>query len=360
MKTTTTLDLPVRTLLPTDQTTDFNRNFRQLEKSAKRPYSLAKVINESGPGGRLTGFEAEVSEELRALVGSKREISGSLVPLSVLSQRDLSTGAGVGAELIQTWVSRDQPINFLRAKSVCGRLGATLLTDLPSGPHKLPRATGTGGATWLAETSTVTPSNMTFDQVLLTPSRIAASTNISTWLVKVSAPDIERAVVNDLSAAIATEVDRVALNGSGVSPEPLGLLNLPVNPAGQYAYSARSPNVTFGGPASWAAAPDVRLKWQGAPKVATYPEFLWTQPDSEIDGRIAGRKAVSSSQLPAGKIIFGRWSDVLLASWMGIEIQSDPYSLATQGEIVIRANMLVAVAFRYSSAFVTSSDSASQ
>jgi len=220
--------------------------------------------------------------------------------------------------------------------------------------------------------------------VLLTPSRIAASTNISTWLVKVSAPDIERAVVNDLSAAIATEVDRVALNGSGVSPEPLGLLNLPVNPAGQYAYSARSPNVTFGGPASWAAvlafedeldghalvhndgtygwaaAPDVRLKWQGAPKVATYPEFLWTQPDSEIDGRIAGRKAVSSSQLPAGKIIFGRWSDVLLASWMGIEIQSDPYSLATQGEIVIRANMLVAVAFRYSSAFVTSSDSASQ
>jgi hypothetical protein len=38
-----------------------------------------------------------------------------------------------------------------------------------------------------------------------------------------------------------------------------------------------------------------------ATKFAGYPEFLWSQPDTEIDGR----KAVSSSQLPPGKVIFG-------------------------------------------------------
>jgi hypothetical protein len=378
---TTTLDLPVRTLLPTDQTTDFNRNFRTLEKSAKRPYSLATVIRESGPGGKLSGFEAEVSEELRSLAG-KRALNGPLVPLSVLS-RDLAASPGLGQELIQTWVSRDQPIPFLRYKSVTGRLGATLLTDLPGGPWKFPRATGTAGASWLGETATATPTNMTFDQVLLQPSRITGNTNISTVLVKTSAPSIEQAVIADLSAAIATEVDRVVLNGSGTGAEPLGILNLPINAAGTYAYDKRSPDVTFGGPASWASvltfedeldghaqvhndgsygwagAPDVRTKWMDVPKIAGYPEFLWSQPDTEIDGRVAGRKAVSSSQLPPGKIIFARWSDALIASWLGIEIQTDPYSLASQGEIVVRANMLVAIAFRYSSAFISSSDSAS-
>jgi hypothetical protein len=125
-------------------------------------------------------------------------------------------------------------------------------------------------------------------------------------------------------------------------------------------YNARSPNITFGGPASWptvlqfeaildsgaqvhntdgtygwAAAPDVRTKWMQAPKLAGYPEFLWSQPDNEIDGRVAGRKAVSSSQLPAGKIIFGRWSDAMIASWAGIEIMVNPYTYATAAKHLI-------------------------
>jgi hypothetical protein len=161
-------------------------------------------------------------------------------------------------------------------------------------------------------------------------------------------------------------------------------LALPVNPANTYAYNAHSPNVVFGGPASWptviqfeatldggaqvhndctygwAAASDVRTKWMQVPKVATYPEFLWSQPDTEIDDRVAGRKTVSSSQMPPGSIIFGRWSDVLIGTWIGGEILVNPYLRAIQAEVVITLNLFVAVAFRYSSAFVSSSDSASQ
>jgi hypothetical protein len=53
------------TLLPVSQTTDFSRNFCQLEKAAKRPYSLAKVIRELNKQS-LSGFELEVSQELRS------------------------------------------------------------------------------------------------------------------------------------------------------------------------------------------------------------------------------------------------------------------------------------------------------
>ena len=145
-----------------------------------------------------------------------------------------------------------------------------------------------------------------------------------------------------------------------------------------------SPNVVFGGPASWptvlqfeatlddgaqvhndgtygwVAAGDVHTKWMQAANVATYPEFLWSQPDTEIDGRVAGRKAVNSSQLPSGKVIFGRWSDALIGTWAGFEILVNPYLRATQAEYVINLNFFCAVAFKYSSAFITSSDSASQ
>jgi hypothetical protein len=75
------------------------------------------------------------------------------------------------------------------------------------------------------------------------------------------------------------------------------------------------------------------------PKIATYPEFLWAQLDTEIDGRIAGRKAVSSSQMPTDTIIFGRWSDAMIASWAGAEVLINPFVKATTAEHLITLNL---------------------
>jgi hypothetical protein len=69
---------------------------------------------------------------------------------------------------------------------------------------------------------------------------------------------------------------------------------------------------------------------------------------------------VSSSQLPPGTVIFGRWSDAMIASWAGLEILVNPFVKAITAEHLITLNLFVAVSFKYSSAFVSSSDSASQ
>jgi HK97 family phage major capsid protein len=373
------LDKP-HPLLPTHQPSDLNRNFALFEKHAKRPYSIAKVIRElSSQPARLTGFEMEVDHELRALVPD-RQVTGCLIPMQALAQRDLTS---TGFPTVQTSVG-EQIVPFLRYKSVCARLGATVLDDLTGGAWKLPRATATGSGSWLAETATITNNEAAFDAITLTVSRISACSIMSKQLVAQSQPDIEQFVIDELSQAIATEVDRVVLNGSGVAPQPLGILNLPVNPASTYAYNARSPDITFGGAATWAkviqfestiddyaqahndgtygwvGAPDVRTKWMAAQKTTNYPSFLWEQLPGEIDGYVAGRKAISTSQLPTGKVIFGRWSDALIGTWVGTEILVNPYLRAVQAELVISLNLWVGVAFRYSSAFVSSSDSASQ
>ena len=57
-------------------------------------------------------------------------------------------------------------------------------------------------------------------------------------------------------------------------------------------------------------------------------------------------------------MIFGRWSDALIGTWIGGEILVNPYLRAIQAEVVITLNLFVAVAFRYSSALVSSSDTA--
>jgi hypothetical protein len=373
------LDRP-HPLLETNQVSDFSRNFRQMEKASKRPYSITKVIRELGrKPPKLTGFEAEISQELSAL-SRERDMDGPMIPMAVLSKRDLSVATY--PEIVQTSVETDV-IPFLRYKAVTGRLGATLLTDLVGGPWKLPRATATGGANWLAELANATNNEAAFDQITLTPSRISANSIVSTQLVAQAQPDIEQVLIDELNAAIAIETDRVVLNGSGVAPQPLGILNLPVNPAATYAYNARSPNISFGGPASWATitsfettidegaqahndgtygwavGPTVRAKWITAQKALNYPSYLWDQ-GIEIDGTVAGRKALNTAQLPTGSVIFGRWSDALIATWAGAEILVNPYVRAHQAEHLITLNFLVAVNFRYSSAFVASSDSGAQ
>jgi hypothetical protein len=37
-------ELAPRTLLPTNEISDFSRNFREMQKHAKRPYSLLRVL----------------------------------------------------------------------------------------------------------------------------------------------------------------------------------------------------------------------------------------------------------------------------------------------------------------------------
>jgi len=51
---------------------------------------------------------------------------------------------------------------------------------------------------------------------------------------------------------------------------------------------------------------------------------------------------------------------MIIASWIGVEIFVDPFTLATQAEIRVRSSLLADIAFRYPSAFCASSDSGAQ
>src|SRR5262249_17522902 len=177
-------------LLPVNQVSDFSRNFLEMEHRAKRPYSLTKVIKSLATSPyKLDGFEVEISQELKSL-NPGRNVTGVLVPMQALtpSRRDLTV---IGAtQVVQTTVG-DEVIPFLRAKTVCGRLGAQLIDGLVSGNLgnlKLPRANLGGVASWQPETSPGPDADPNFDTISLIPKRITGSTVLSRQLILQSSP----------------------------------------------------------------------------------------------------------------------------------------------------------------------------
>ena len=112
---------------------------------------------------------------------------GRLVPIEALStwRRDLTIGGY--PQVVQTTVA-DQTIPFLRARSICAQLGATIL-----------------------------------DSFTIVPKRISGSTVISRQLIYQSSPDIEDFVANDIANAISVAVDNAAINGIGGTPRPVNI-----------------------------------------------------------------------------------------------------------------------------------------
>ena len=141
----------------------------------------------------LSMLETEVDQELRAL-NPNRNVIGKLVPIEVLAQpwrRDLSiTSPSTGAVTVQTTVG-DKVIPFLRAKTVCGQLGATIITGLANGNVKLARAIGGATASWLPEIGPGTDTDPNFDSFTVIPKRIQGSTIISRQLVYSRRPTLK-------------------------------------------------------------------------------------------------------------------------------------------------------------------------
>jgi hypothetical protein len=59
-------------------------------------------------------------------------------------------------------------------------------------------------------------------------------------------------------------------------------------------------------------------------------------------------------------VIFGKWSEMLICSWVGVEILVDPFTLATAASIRVRSSLLADIAFRYPLAFCASGDAGDQ
>lgn len=128
---------------------------------------------------------------------------------------DSAGGYTVPTIVLPQWIDR------LRAAQVCVRAGArTLMLD--TNVTKLARLDTDPTAAWRSENGAFTASDPTFSAMTFTARSLYAFVKVSYELLQdsVNITDIlNRALIN----ALATEIDRVCLFGSGTPPEPQGV-----------------------------------------------------------------------------------------------------------------------------------------
>lgn len=329
---------------------------------AKR-FSLSRAIEAQISGDwSKAGYERELHQELSSQV-SHRQVSGLLVPLADLARaqrRDLLTSTPAwGGNLVATDHRGDLFVDALREKSAVLQLGAQFLNDLV-GNVDIPTMTGDVTPGWMAtETALITESQPTFGQLILSPKSCAAYTDVSRRLVKQSSPDVEQLIINSMMAAVGYSIDQAAISGAGTGGVPKGILAW--SGVGSVAGTAlgwdsilefesdvadASVDLSSNG-CGWLTTPTIRKLLKGRVKVAGYPEYLWQSPDN----RMNGYRAFASKACSAGTLIFGDWSELLVANFGPIEILVDPYSKIQNAMISVRAIADIDVAVRHAGAF---------
>lgn len=116
-----------------------------------------------------------------------------------------------------------QLIDNLRAASVCVRAGAQTV-PLDSNKHSIAKVVADAVPAWRAENAALNESAPTFGQILFEPKSLAVLVKVSRELLDDSL-NVGTALPAVLTAALAQELDRVALIGSGTAPEPRGITN---------------------------------------------------------------------------------------------------------------------------------------
>jgi HK97 family phage major capsid protein len=316
------------------------------------------------------GFELECSREVAKRLGRDARGSSFFVPLEVQersgaapSQRALAADfAAQGGFLVAT--QNQGFIQVLRNRSVAMKMGASSLTGIV-GNITIPKQTAPATAYWLGSEQTAAPtSQQTFGQLSLTPHNVAAYTEVSRQLLLQSSPSADQLVMNDLAAVVALAVDLAAINGSGAAGQPLGIVN--TTGIGSVSGALLS-TIAYAGvinfqtlvatanalinpdAAGYVAATGVAALLMGRNRFTNTDTPLWS--DNLFDGKIGGSRGMSSNQMTSGTMLFGDWSQLIIAEWGALELELNPYANFPAGIQGIRCFYTVDAGVRYAASF---------
>ena len=256
-------------------------------------------------------------------------------------------------------------IDLLRKKAMVAQLGATVLPGL-QGNVAFPKQIGAGTFTWVGENpgSDVADSNLTLDQVALSPKTGMTSTSYSRQLLRQGVIDVDGLVMNDIVKITALGIDLAALHGLGSSNQPRGIYN--TTGVGSVAFGGA---ITFAkvvdmetaiaaadaelGTMAYLTTPNVRgTAKKTLEAAASGSKMIWQ--NGEMNGYRAEATNQISKTLGTGSdhgIVFGVWSELMLGEWGSMEVITDPYALKKQGMIEVTNFVMVDVAPRYPEAF---------
>ena len=327
------------------------------QKEVKR-FSFVRALNYlANPGDQSARREAEFEIEVGQAASKQYERSsnGIVVPNEVL-RRDLNVGtATAGGNLVDDVLLSGSFIDLLRNRLALADAGMTTLTGI-NGNISIPKQGSSATAYWVGEGSSPTESQQTIEQVNLSPKTCGAFVDYSRKLLLQSSIDVEQMVRDDLARVLALELDRVGLNGSGSSNQPLGIINTTgigtqtITTFGTFAeYIGMETDVAVANADAGSLRYIINASARGALKSTEKATNtgMFVYENDEINGY----PVTVTNQLANNDALFGDFSQLIMAMWSGLDLTVDPYAGATAGTVRIIALQDVDFAVKQPGAF---------
>jgi len=355
-----------------------------IEQSAKekRTYSLGRMIQAQVTGDwKDAGYERELSEEITKRTGKQSQ--GMYVPDFAWRSGVMTTAAtgAIGSEnvtdqFVPTIQRGDLFIEALRAKQVMANLGVTYMGGLTN-RIRMPKIATGAAAGFVEEAGDVSDQSPTDAGVTLQPRTLGAFATMSRLLMLESVPAIEQIVQDDLLRSIADKIEYYAINGSGSSGQPTGILNdgsvnnLDISAGTDVAALTwaditdlvklveEDNGVVNAATLGFLTNPKVKAKMANTVKVgSTDSVMLLNDPWNAI----YGYKAEFTNNVPsdldpgdggsdASAMIFGDFSQLMVGLFSAPSIIVDPYSGSKSGDVQISVMQEVDVALRNAISF---------
>lgn len=310
--------------------------------------------------GKHEGLEREIVEEGHNEAKNYKHATSlrNPLPAAFLQIRDQDTSTTYkGKETIPTELGALIPA--LRPNLNLAALGADIMTGLTH-PLEFPRQTSLMSASWKGEKVAADETDANFDTIELTPHRLAAWSEFTRDLLFQSDIAIDRWMRQELQSAIQIKVDAdaIAATDGGMSPTgaPNGLLNISGTNDASIGGNGATPDwedlVKFYRLLKMENADIGSISWYSNPLVAemllTTEKVTTTTGEmllKEIGGSLAGFPARFSTQVPSNltdstyedqsALIFGIWSQFILAQFAGIDVIVDPFTKGKEAMIQV-------------------------
>jgi HK97 family phage major capsid protein len=137
-----------------------------------------------------------------------------------------AVGSGGGSSLIVITHLGAQFVDMLRAKLLVPRLpGGVNLNFNGAGKLIIPRQIGGVTGAYIGEGNSIITQRLTFDQIVMVPSKMAVLAAYTNEMLRRSDPGFEQLVLNDLTRGTARTIDAAFISTAGASAAPAGILN---------------------------------------------------------------------------------------------------------------------------------------
>lgn len=327
--------------------------------------------------GALEAWGA-VNEAVRQRSGEVA--NGTWAPLSLF--RDLTVGsATAGGHTVGEKIAVGQAAGSLLPQSAVLNAGATVMSGLRGGEFMVPVCdlAGDGSDAWIdPETGEGPERSMTFSAVSLPLRTVSAFVDVSRQMLLQSSLDLNGMVFGELGRQLGRAIDYAAINGTGSSHQPAGILlnsGITTLEAGTDGAAPTWAHITeaayrldlvHSGARAWLMSPALAKKLRVTSRVSGQPGFILEGSD------LLGYPVRVSPSVPAdltkgsgtdlSALLHMDPSEVLIGFWGGasaVDLMINPFSFATEGRVRLIARCDVGIAVRRPTAVIAYKDLAS-